>query len=110
MQLLFSLVPFFPLISYLAHNMKGSFAYILSLFLAYEKSMNFITVKDERIVNNMFYFKTQNNIIDYTYFRYKNATKHLSLKKKERNVSHNHTRNGIEIKKNYNNGSKHIII
>jgi len=82
MQLLFSLVPFFPLISSLAHNMMGSFTSILSLFLAYEKSMNFITVKDERIVNNMFYFKTQNNIIDYTYFRYKNATKHLSLKKK----------------------------
>jgi hypothetical protein len=83
MHLLFSLVPFFPLISSLARNMTGSFTYMLYLFLAYEKSKNFITVKDERIVNNMFYFiLTKNNIIDCTNFGYKNATKHLSLRQK----------------------------
>jgi len=50
-----------------------------------------ITVKDGRVVNNIFYFILfyfilfwQNNIIDCTYFGYKNATKHLSPKKKKK--------------------------
>jgi hypothetical protein len=57
-----------------------------------------ITVKDGRIVNNIFYFILfwQNNIIDCTYFGYKNATKHLSPKKKKEWKYHTITQEKVE--------------